>query len=117
MSRDPVLDFYADIAEDYHLIHADWEASLKRQAVGLDDLIRGQIGLGPYRLLDCSCGIGTQALGLAARGHRVHATDISAPEVARAEREAEARGLTLTFGVADMRELAAQVEGEFDVVL
>lgn len=117
MSRDPVLDFYGDLADDYHLIHADWDESLRSQGVALDRLIRAEIGPGPHRLLDCSCGIGTQALGLAALGHRVHATDISAPAVARAEREADARGLALTFGVADMCALAAQVEGVFDLVL
>lgn len=117
MSRDPVLDFYAELADDYHLIHADWDASLKRQAADLDGIIRAQLGPGPHRLLDCSCGIGTQALGLAALGHGVHATDISPRLVARAEREAIVRGHALTFGVADMRDLGSQVAGAFDVVL
>lgn len=117
MSRDPVLDFYADIADDYHLIHANWDESLARQAADLNGIIGAQLGPGPHRLLDCSCGIGTQALGLAALGHRVRATDISAQLVARAEREAQSRGLALDFGVTDMCDLGAQVEGEFDVVL
>ena len=37
--------------------------------------------------------------------------------MARAEREAATRDASLSFGVADMRALASQVDGEFDVVL
>src|SRR4030095_9248046 len=37
--------------------------------------------------------------------------------VARAERGAAARDASLSFGVADMRALASQVDGEFDVIL
>ena len=36
------------------------------------------------RVLDCSCGIGTQAIGLALRGHDVLATDLSPGVVERA---------------------------------
>ena len=43
-------------------------------------------------MLDCSCGIGTQAIGLALRGHDVLATDLSPAAVERAAREAAAMG-------------------------
>ncbi len=117
MERDPVLALYAGLADDFHLIHEDWDATVKSQGEALDRMICAALGPGPHRLLDCSCGIGTQALGLAAMGHGVHATDISPEAVARAGREAEARGLELTFGVADMRELESGVEGVFDAVI
>ena len=110
-------DFYDRLAADYHLIHDDWDETLARQAEVLDRLIGAALGPGPHRLLDCACGIGTQAIGLAARGHRVHATDISRGAVARAGREAAARGVVLTLGVADMRRLGTEVEGAFDAVL
>lgn len=114
---DPVRDFYDQLAERYHLIFADWQRSMRRQAAALDRLIVSELGAGPHAILDSACGIGTQAIGLALLGHRVHATDLSPNAVARAEREAVAAGAELTFGVADLRELAARVEGEFDVVL
>jgi SAM-dependent methyltransferase len=66
--------------------------------------------------LDCSCGIGTQAIGLAALGHRVTGTDISPLAVARARREAAARSLTLPAAAADMRALPFAAS-TFDVVL
>ncbi len=109
--------FYNQLAPDYHLIFADWHQSMARQAAALDGLIRAELGNGPLAVLDCTCGIGTQALGLAGRGYCVHATDLSAAAVARARREAQALGLALTFGVADIRALATQVPGTFDVVL
>ena len=85
---DSVRAFYDELAESYHLIFADWQGSMRRQATALDRLIQEQLGPGPHDILDCACGIGTQAIGLALLGHRVQATDISPNAVARAEREA-----------------------------
>jgi SAM-dependent methyltransferase len=68
-------------------------------------------------LLDCSCGIGTQAIGLALRGYDVHATDLSPKSVEQARRNAKKANVRLTFGVSDFRQLAAKVRGRFDVVL
>lgn len=112
-----VLQFYEDLAASYHLIFANWAESVERQANALDRLIRAHGIAPPLDVLDCSCGIGTQAVGLAARGYTVHATDLSPAAVARAADEAARRGVTLTTGVADFRTLAEQVTGAFDVVL
>jgi glycine/sarcosine N-methyltransferase len=68
-------------------------------------------------VLDCACGIGTQALGLAVVGYQVHGTDLSGAAVRRAAAEARARGIDVTFGVADMRSLSEAVGGPFDVVI
>jgi glycine/sarcosine N-methyltransferase len=114
---DSVRAFYDELAESYHFIFADWQGSMRRQAAALERLIDAQLGPGPHTILDCACGIGTQAIGLALLGHTVHATDVSPNAVARAEREAATRGASLSFGVADLRALASQVDGEFDVVL
>lgn len=117
MTTGSTLQFYERLAERYHLIYPDWRDAIERHGAALDRLLRDLRGDPPGDVLDCSCGIGTQALGLAARGYTVHATDISAAAVARAAREAAAKGVALTTGVADMRQLAAQVPGDFDIVL
>lgn len=118
---DDVLHFYQQLAQDYHLIYADWTKAIERQGTALDRLIRArrdvQPDQPPLAVLDCSCGIGTQAIGLAARGYTVHATDLSPAAVDRAAREARAQRVPLTVGVADLRHLADQVDGTFDVVL
>ena len=63
--------FYEGLAPLYHLIYPDWEQSVQRQARDLDALIREVWGDGTRRVLDVSCGIGTQALGLARLGYDV----------------------------------------------
>jgi SAM-dependent methyltransferase len=80
-------------------------------------VLRAELGEGPFSVLDASCGIGTQAIGLARLGHRVHGTDLSGAAVERARREAAALGARATFGVADMRHLETEVDGTFDAVL
>jgi glycine/sarcosine N-methyltransferase len=111
----PTQHFYDHFADDYHLIFADWRASVLRQGDILDQFIR-RFGEA-QTVLDCSCGIGTQAIGLAARGYAVHATDLSPAAVKRAAAEAEKFDVKLNFGVADMRRLDESVPGTFDVVL
>ena len=110
-------DFYDRLAPFYHLLFPDWDASIARQASALDAVIRARLGDGPRRVLDVACGIGTQSLGLAALGHAVTASDLSAGAVTRARREAGSRGLEIRFSVADMRRAHEHHGGGFDVVL
>ena len=109
--------FYDDLAERYHMIFGDWDAAVRRQGEALGRLIRAEMGPGPLSLLDCSAGIGTQAIGLALRGYAVHATDVSPRAIERARREADRFGVSMTFGVADFRTLNEQEAGAFDVVI
>jgi SAM-dependent methyltransferase len=109
--------FYDELAPFYHLIFPDWEASIRRQAEALDQVIRERWGDGRLSILDVACGIGTQALGLAALGHRVTASDVSTGAVERARREAAARGLAVRCSVADMRQAAAHHGEQFDLVI
>jgi len=103
--KDAVLGFYDPLADYYHLIFEDWDASIERQARVLDALLASHIGPCPIKILDCACGIGTQALGLAGRGHRVVASDLSPQAIQRATLEAKARGLEVEFHVSDMTDL------------
>jgi SAM-dependent methyltransferase len=112
-----VVDFYDRVSPFYHLIHGDWEASVRRQAEQLDGVIRERWGGGVRTVLDATCGIGTQALGLAGLGYDVTASDISPVPLERAKREAERRNLRIAFGLADLRNLASAYPRTFDVVL
>jgi 2-polyprenyl-3-methyl-5-hydroxy-6-metoxy-1,4-benzoquinol methylase len=112
-----VIEFYDQLAADYHLIYADRERSIARHSEILDRIIRSHHSDWPLSLLDCSCGIGTQAIGMAQRGYEVYATDISSQAVKRLLAEAEKRGVEIQSGVADMRTLDAQIAGQFDVVI
>jgi SAM-dependent methyltransferase len=112
-----VATFYAGLSGEYHLLFEDWQRSVRSQGATLDRMIREQLGDQTHAVLDCCCGIGTQAIGLALLGHRVQGTDLSPEAVARAGREAAAMGVSIPFAVADVRSLAESVPGVFDVVL
>ncbi|WP_406517335.1 class I SAM-dependent methyltransferase [Streptomyces sp. NBC_00134] len=112
MSETSVGHFYDELADDYHLIYPDWDASIRRQGDALD----AQIGQDRAAVLDCSCGIGTQAIGLALRGHRVTGTDLSPRAAVRAAREAARRSLSLCTAAADMRSLPFP-DDQFDAVV
>jgi SAM-dependent methyltransferase len=108
--------FYDELADDYHLIFADWDASIARQAAALDSLIVTQLGQGSHMILDCACGIGTQAIGLTGTGHRVIGTDLSPLALVRATTEATARDADFPKAAADLRALPFP-DGAFEVVV
>ena len=115
---DSVQHFYDELAPSYHLIFGDWKRTVQKQAQVLDTLIRlRKPGSLPLSVLDCSCGIGTQAIGLALRGYRVEGTDLSPQAIQRARREALEAGALARFAVADFRALDTQVPGTFDLVI
>jgi SAM-dependent methyltransferase len=109
--------FYDGLAADYDALYDDWWTAAKWHARIVDKVLQ-KAGASPgARLLDCACGIGTQALGLARRGYDVTGTDLSDASVARARREADAREIALELAVADMRSVDTVVSGPFDVVI
>jgi glycine/sarcosine N-methyltransferase len=115
---DQVRQFYRLLTPDYHLMFADWRKSVRRQGEVLDRLLHANLPIAnSYTVLDCACGIGTQAIGLAMHGHRVHGTDISVDAVGRARDEAKALGTGVTLGVADFLKLETEVSGQFDAVI
>ena len=114
---DPSTAFYEGMSPHYHLFFEDWDAAVVEQGRVLDRLVAGLRGRGPWRILDAACGIGTQALGLALCGHDVLGTDLSAPALARAGREAARLGVRLPTRVADFRTLSAAVPERFDVAV
>ena len=110
-------DFYDQLSPFYHLIYNDWDADIAQQAKALSQIIHGQWGRNAKSVLDVSCGIGTQSIGLAALGFRVTGSDLSPEAVERAKRESASRSLNISFSVCDMREVSAHHGEDFDVVL
>ena len=110
-----VSRFYDDLADYYHLIFDDWDESIDRQARVLNRLISEHVDQSRVTLLDCACGIGTQAIGFAKAGHHVVASDLSKTAVDRAKREAKQRGLDISFFTSDMTSLTEITQRDFDV--
>ena len=112
-----VTNFYAGLAPFYHLIYADWNNSMSRQASMLDSIIREVWGHTSCSILDVSCGIGTQSIGLAKLGYEITASDLSSEAIERAEVEAKKQGLLLSLSVADMRNAFEHHGRQFDIVI
>lgn len=116
---DPATDFYDALSPFYHdNMGWDWDAVMRNEGTLLGEFIGQRLSSGgPYAVLDCACGIGTQAIGLALQGHRVHGTDLSPVSVDCARSEATRLGVDMTFNVADFRNLGETVADRFDVVM
>ena len=108
--------FYDDLAPFYHLIYPDWEKSIARQGGQLDIAIRELCGDAKI-VLDVSCGIGTQVLGLTQAGYKVTGSDLSTRGIERARIEASNRDLKISYSVADMREAFDHHDAQYDVVI
>jgi len=114
---DDILSFYENLAGDYHLIFEDWDDAIQRQAKVLGNLLAPLSNGASLRILDCACGIGTQAIGLAVAGHSLVASDLSSAAVRRAQAEAERRNVRMSFHISDMVSLAEVAGNSFDVVI
>ena len=109
--------FYDNLATQYDKLFLDWQATIKEPAVILDALFRAQ-GFGTNaRILDCACGIGTQAIGLAALGYAVTGSDISDAELAQARERAAQNDVQIRFEHADFCALSDTFAERFDIVI
>lgn len=109
--------FYDNLSDSYHLIFEDWDRSIAWQAAVLGQLLERYTEKSSAYVLDCACGIGTQTIGLAQRGHRLVGSDLSSLAIERAKKEAKRRGLEIPLHVADMRDLSTVRESGFDAAL
>jgi SAM-dependent methyltransferase len=91
-----------------------WRAAVPSQSTSGDvEFLIRELGVSPpSRLLDLPSGAGRHALALAGRLYRVTGVDISEAAIAAAQKEAEARGLTVNFQLGDMR--VAPPDGPYD---
>lgn len=109
-------NFYDAVADDYHLWYRDWDATLEREGLQLRRWLRDR---GVERVLDASCGPGTQAVALAQLGYSVTAADPSAGMLARAQHHAAVCGVLdqIAFVQAGFLDLPGIVDGRFDAVV
>lgn len=109
--------FYDSMASQYDKLFQDWQATTREQAIILDNLFR-ENGFGKEAsILDCACGIGTQAIGLAALGYSVTASDISHGELAEAKRRAASNQVRIHFEHADFCALSETFAQRFDMII
>lgn len=112
-----VLTFYDGFTADYHLMWDDWWAAALRHGRIVAGVLAHHGVAPPAPVLDCSCGIGTQALSLAHLGYTVTGTDLTPTAIERARRETGLHGVDVTLAVADMRAVDTVVRRTFDAVI
>ena len=112
-----IQTFYDNLASKYDKLFQDWQAATREQALILDRLFRENGIEKSASLLDCACGIGTQAIGLAALGYDVTASDISHGELAEARRRAKENGVAIRFACADFRALSETFSETFPIII
>ena len=112
-----IQTFYDNLATQYDKLFLDWDATTDEQAGILHRMFQENGYTDSAKVLDCACGIGTQAVGLAALGYDVTASDISQGELQEAGKRAEARGVRIAFANADFCALEDTFTEQFDIVI
>ena len=114
---DIIQTFYDKLASQYDKLFLDWRSTTREQAEILSRLFRENGFDRSTKILDCACGIGTQAIGLAALGYCVTASDISDGELAEAKRRATEDHVKIRFEHADFCALSEVFPEQFDIVI
>ena len=108
--------FYDQLANYYHLIFPDWDETIDLQGQQLSKLLKSEWPR-VHSVLDVSCGIGTQSIGLARCGFAVTASDISSGAIKRAQAETARLGVEVDLSVCDMRQAHSHHGSGFDAVI
>lgn len=110
-----ICNFYDDLSCDYHLMFENWDTTIIDEGKTIASLLGSSCS--SYKILDCSCGIGTQLIALKELGYHVEGSDISRNEVMRALQEAKRRNLKIDIRVDDMRFLNTSPVSHYNVIM
>ncbi len=110
-------NFYDDLAPQYDKLFEDWNTVMHEQADILERIFTEYGFSHEARVLDCACGIGTQAVGLAKHHYPVTASDISAGALSEAKERAMENGVKIRFEQADFCSLQNTFEEQFEIVI
>ena len=114
---DIIQTFYDNLASQYDKLFLDWQSDVEEQAIILDRLFAGNGFDKSARVLDCACGIGTQAIGLAMQGYHMVASDISEGALAQARERAAKNRVQIPFVKANFCALDQAFPEQFDIVI
>jgi len=112
-----IQTFYDNLASQYDKLFLDWQSTTYEQAEMLSRLFQENGFDKTAKVLDCACGIGTQAIGLSSLGYSVTASDISDGELAEAKRRAANHQVKIRFEHADFCALSDAFPERFDLVI
>lgn len=109
--------FYNNLATQYDKLFLDWQGATREQADILDRIFKKEGFNLTANVLDCACGIGTQAIGIAALGYNVTGSDISEGELAEAKKRARDNKVEIDFKLADFCALSEAFTEKFDIII
>lgn len=109
--------FYDNLATQYDKLFWDWQATSNEQAEILNKIFTNSGFDYTAKVLDCACGIGTQAIGLAKLGYNVTASDISKGELVEAEKRASENKVNICFKQADFCVLSDTFTDKYDIII
>ena len=109
--------FYDKMAAQYDKLFLDWQATTREQAEILDQIFKKNGFDKSASILDCACGIGTQAIGLAVIGYNITGSDISDGEIAEAKERAAKNNVNIPFEHADFCALSEVFSEQFDIII
>ncbi|MBR2321970.1 MAG: class I SAM-dependent methyltransferase [Clostridia bacterium] len=112
-----IQEFYDNMACHYDKLFLDWNATTNEQALILQNIFKKYNCQDGSNVLDCACGIGTQAIGLAKLGYKVTASDISDGELHEARIRAQNTSVYVNFLKADFCKLSEVFSEKFDIVI
>lgn len=110
-------EYYDYFADKYHIMLKDWNKKIDTQGKILKRIFDKYSKRKIDTILDCTCGIGIQALSLALEGFTVVGSDLSENELDFAREEAQRRDLNIFFTQADCRYLEKSISQTFDAVI
>ncbi len=109
--------FYNNMASSYDKLFLDWQDTTHEQAALLSRIFQDNGFDYMAKILDCACGIGTQAIGLALLGYNVTASDISDGEIEEAKKRAAENGAEIQFKQADFCTLSEAFSERFNIII
>jgi SAM-dependent methyltransferase len=76
---------YDEMSDDYECFFCNWEEHKNKQSESYDNIIKSLNFNKSAKILDITCGIGTQIIGLYERGYKnIYGSDISKKQINRA---------------------------------
>jgi len=109
--------FYDNLASQYDKLFLDWQSTTHEQAMILQKIFQDNGFDNTANILDCACGIGTQAIGLACLGYNVTASDISSGEIEEAKVRSKNANVKIRFENADFCALSKTFTEQFDIII
>jgi glycine/sarcosine N-methyltransferase len=113
-------DFYVDLACNYEWLFPDEvTGSFGATSPGSQALLEAAVTALPpgAPVLDCACGIGSDAMALAREGFAVTATDGSPAMAAEARLRSEQLGIAMTVAHSQWQDLPQLASGPFELAL